>query len=182
MLKRFAMDHAINLALETTPPPRRPEIVHEGQWLSPTTDSDKRSAERAVAQFEHDIATWAEELAQVRAQLVHGAVAERAIVSTIDLSDVIAEIESVAEQKALEYSRCRNRIRMFLKELFFLDASVAANARGCFRRIDKADKSGIQSLLDHAVFLRALRAERTRESTSNSTVDDIRQKILMSAA
>ena len=178
--KTMNMDHVVAPALETVLPPMRPDIVDETQWLAPTIDALDRAADQMVAQFELDVATWAGRLARSRRDLANASADGPA---GVDLTGIIADIEAVAEQKALEQSRRRNRVRGLVKQLFSLDPSTGATVRSHFARIDTADRSAIQALLDHAVFFRALRAEHESDhAVSKLTLEDVRQQISMSAA
>lgn len=181
--KTMNMDHVVAPALETVLPPMRPDIVDETQWLAPTIDALDRAADQMVAQFELDVATWAGRLARSRRDLANASADGPAGLDAVDITGIIADIEAVAEQKALEQSRRRNRVRGLVKQLFSLDPSIGATVRSHFARIDTADRSAIQALLDHAVFFRALRAEHESDhAVSKLTLEDVRQQISMSAA
>lgn len=166
------IDPAILHSLEPPMPPTRPEIVEEREWLSPVAEKAKRLAYRLVEDYERDIAGWLDRLRRNQQELELVAPHPDRHEFSEQAKRLIEDIEYQAERRAVSAARFSKRAKKFNKHWFSVDPSLGAVHRSFVSRIADAEQTAIDGLLEHALFLRALRAEQDPDARGGPVFDN----------
>lgn len=167
------LDPALLVALQAPFPPPAPEIVEERQWLSPKAESVRRNFERLVADYEQAILVWQQRVRSNRTTLALGAAGDP--LSSSDrllLDQLIDDVEQHSEERAIRKSRLEKRMKRDVKRAFARDPSLGAVLRSFMDRLLEADRSAIDEWLEHALWLRAFRADRLPGSRGGRVFSD----------
>lgn len=170
-------DPAILMALEAPMPPEVPRMVEERVWRSSGLDAAAREATRIADSYTAMVDNWLARLAAV--QLAYGQVSEptgAASQATLDtITDVINRTEAHAEWRAKWRSRFEKKSRRESKRLFATNPALAAIERPFVARLLATDDRMIEALLEHALFLRAVRSEWDPAARGGPVFDNSRE-------
>lgn len=153
-------DPAIMITLQIPPAPEPPRVVQERMWLSDLGQSAQRRSKQLADHYKAQADAW---LGQISAsvdqyRLVAMEAMEPSVVALLD--ETIVEVEAEAERRARARAWLRKRSARDIKRHFAVDPSLGAVSRAFANKLLATDDRIVQAFLDHAIFLRAIRAQR----------------------
>lgn len=154
------MDPALLLALDISAPPTRPQIVEERPWRSAEADAMKRVVDKALISYQAQVDVWSDSLRQLR---IRASAIPFQLLSESDhapLDTLVSDLEAAAERRAINLARSIKQARRDVKTAFATDPSLGAVLRDAEKRFHIIEERVIDDLLEHALFVRAFKADR----------------------
>lgn len=154
------LDPAILHSLEARMPPDPPAMVQERIALDPAGEEFFRIGSLMADRFEADISTYIEAMAVLQRKLDEAKPSGFGSPEEIArFTQAIANYEGVAELRAHAAARMQKRAERQAKFEAKSYPSVSLARRKILKRLLETDKRLIEAILDHALFIRALRSE-----------------------
>jgi hypothetical protein len=166
------MDPSLLLALEISAPPARPQIVEERLWLSSEAEGAKRHIDRTLLSYRAETDRWAESLRQHRIRSAAIPMQPLLEGDYVTLDNLITDLEQTAERRAINLARSIKKARRDIKAAFKVDPSLGAVLRDAERRLHDIEEKIIDDLLEHALFVRAFKADRDPEAKGATEFSD----------
>lgn len=166
------LDPAILTALDPPMPPEVPRIAEGPLWRSSGHEAAEREATRLADDYTRSVEAWLRRIAtlQVGFGQVTPDLTDTAALAAI--GETISRVEAHAEWRAKWRSRFEKKSRRENKKLSATDPALAAIERPFIQRLLANDDRMIEGLLDHALFLRAVRSEWNPEARGGHVFDD----------
>lgn len=156
---------ALLFLMELPNPPTRPPVVEERLALSKTGEKIQKIAERSVRGFQTYIEDWSRRLVEAKAKYDSLPLVSLGQADAARLDELVEELEGLADARAREIAQFKKRIARDLKRFGRVrDPSVSAVMRDTARKLLVLDERVLAELLDYALFVRAVRAERTPDN------------------
>lgn len=155
-----AMDPTLLMALDIQAPPTRPQIAEERPWRSAEADAMKRFVDKTLVSYQAQVDLWSDGLRQHRSRANEIPLHPLLEGDYITLDTLIFDLESAAERKATNLARSIKRAHKDIKAAFASNPSLGAVLRDAEKRLHDIEERVIEDLLEHALFVRAFKAER----------------------
>jgi hypothetical protein len=181
------MDPAILAAIEMTMPPSPPQIVEERPWLSTLAQRGLTIQKQLIDQYRRAVDSWMAELIALGNEAESARPAIKAALDSETLSsleEAIANMETVAEIRARALAKLRKRAPKKTKRVRSFDPSLARVLYRGYHELVEIDEKVIDALLEHALVLRALKAEVDPASKGGPTFnspDELRRYLARTA-
>lgn len=166
-------DPALLHALQTRFPPEQPAYVEERVWQSVAGAQAERIGRRAADSFEKMADEWVAHVEAMRLE------AEGLTFETDDpagdlqvIAEIIADFEAMADLRAIRSSKTIRQMEKRARAAFKVDPSVGAARREFARRMAAIEQRLIDALLEHALLLRAVRAQMDPASRGGPVFDN----------
>ena len=165
-------DLAIVASLQLPLPPEPPQMVQERVWLARAGNAAQRLADRAVADYTAYVDDWIERMHKSASayHLIEAGFASRPALAELD--DIIEETETTAEWRSKERTKMAKKAVRRNKKLFAAEPSLGAVSKALSSQLRRQDDRIIEAILDHALFLRSVRAERDQDNAPHPVFDD----------
>lgn len=158
--------------MEASLPPEIPRIVEERQWLSALGHRAARRTMAVADGYQAMADAWIARLQRLQDSLSASAAQDAAAGDLDALTEAIERTEHFAERRAGWRRSFEKRSRRALKRTFSFDPSLAAVERAFITRLLSIDDLIIEAMLEHALFLRAIRAEFDPNARGGPTFSD----------
>lgn len=139
-------------------PPSPPQAVEERLWLSHEAQKAQRLTRRLADSYDALADQW---IARIEQNKAIGETISKPLSTEAgrEFGEKIEELEEIAEHRAILRNRLRKHSQRQIKRQFARDPSLGAVSRTFAARLLATDDRVIESLLDFALYARALRAE-----------------------
>lgn len=161
-------------ALDVPLPPEIPRIVEEPQWLSRLGVKAEELTRARGDQYENVTADWLIRLHDLQRtwQENLGDLPPPTEQEADDLAGLIEQAELVADHRVRRRAALLKRGGSSIERLLDVDPGVAAVHRAFNDRLVAIEDRIIEAVLDHALFLRAIRADLSGEARGGPTFSD----------
>lgn len=172
------LDPAILHSLEARMPPEPPAMVQERIALDPAGEEFFRIGTMMADRFEADAQAYIDAMAATQRKLNGSKPTSFGTPEEIArFAQAVASYEGVAELRAHNAARMQKRAERQAKFEAKLYPSVTVARRKILKRLLETDRRLIDAILDHALFIRALRSEidpAAQEAPTFSEAADLR--------
>jgi hypothetical protein len=163
------------LAMQAAAPPSPPSLPPMVQTRSLHADAVAKAHRVGTAladAYDGEVERWAQNADRLREQLVAFSPDDWSESVLAKAQRMIENIEAIAEHRAVLLARLRKQSARDVKAMFEVDAAAGAVAREVADRLVRADERAIETYLSIADFLRAHRADMTKDRGPSRSFDD----------
>ena len=160
--------------LDVPLPPEIPRIVEERQWLSRLGDKADQLMRARGDQYAIVAADWLDTLRELQKtwQEDLGDLPPLTGQEADDLARIVEQAELVADHRLRRRAALLKHGASLSKRLADIDPGLAATCRAFNGRLLEIEDRIIEAVLDHALFLRAIRAHLSGEARGGPTFSD----------
>lgn len=175
MTARTMIDPAILHITDAPLPPWRPTIVHERVLLSQQEERAKQTADEVLAAFRSRVSSWSEQMETIRTGLSEFGAEGRRYLSLEEhelVSEMIERIEQAAADRAHQAIASHKRMHREIKRHLKSSPQLSYIGRKLADALKQADRAVVDELAEHALWLRAFRAEHIADAKGGPVFSD----------